>query len=327
MSLIDQHFEEALQGLPEQKLSWRANRRIRKMLTSRAREMEGRMSWSAILQRLIAVPVALVLILASTGTFAFYSPGVVRGDFLYPVKPAVEQLLYPEEGSSEERVTFHLWLSDRRFSEVNEILRRLGKQSVALIPAVLAEGLEQNGSGNDSLDQALTDTLENALQNEDYALLISGEIQDTDRLKAVHGQIRSSIEKHKAFVETFSPLLLKVKLAHKEKARQKTVREIEPVENSAGPMTLSFGSVVEKPAEIDNVGDLLEDHFAFQESLLETHETAGDRTANEDRRSAILKLDERFGDDAEVRDEKVFSRAFKAHDRENKKMESREGRH
>ena len=59
MSIVDQHFEEALRSLPEKKLSWRTSRRIRKMLVYRAAELDGKTPIWGFLQRLVAVPMAL----------------------------------------------------------------------------------------------------------------------------------------------------------------------------------------------------------------------------------------------------------------------------
>ena len=130
MSEQGNHFEDTFKLLPEKKLSWRADRRIRKMLKQKFDEMEGiRPRWFYF-RKLAAVPVAMVFLLSSVGTWGFYSPGVVQGDMLYPVKTELEAVFYPKEGGSEERVAYHLWLIDRRYAELEEILSRIGVQSV-----------------------------------------------------------------------------------------------------------------------------------------------------------------------------------------------------
>ena len=116
MNSNDKNFEEALKGLPEKKLSWRADRRIRKMIRERATELDGKARTWNFFFKLASVPVAMVLILTSTGLFGFYSPSVVQGDFLYPVKSELESAFYPDEGDSQERIAYHLWLSERRYA-------------------------------------------------------------------------------------------------------------------------------------------------------------------------------------------------------------------
>jgi len=86
MSDFRDQFEDALKSLPEKKLSWWADRRVRKMLKQRSKELQSGYSWGFYFQKLVAVPVALVLLVVSVGSFGFYSPSVVQGDFLYPVK-------------------------------------------------------------------------------------------------------------------------------------------------------------------------------------------------------------------------------------------------
>ncbi|MGE3279117.1 MAG: hypothetical protein AB7J40_05040 [Candidatus Altimarinota bacterium] len=226
MSLVDKPFKEAIRELPTKKLSWWADRRIKKMLRYRAAELEGRSLWLwGFAKQLVAVPVAFAVFVTALGGYAYSSPTVVRGDMLYAMKTTVEDYRYPREGTSEDRITYHLWLSERRYDEVDEILRRLGKEPLVLIPAARASnGVEE---GLSELDQILLETLQSATQHVDYAFLISDEIREVERVKVVTTQIQQTLEKQKTFLEKATPVLKEVKLRERKKARVKRERPVQ----------------------------------------------------------------------------------------------------
>jgi hypothetical protein len=219
MSLIDKHFKEALKNLPEKKLSWAADRHIRKSIRQRASELDGKQPFWMYLKRFAAAPVALALLLVSTGGYAYVSPSVVQGDLLYPVKTELENRFYPEDGSSEERVAYHLKLSQRRYAEVQEILdrRSSGKKTASL---VYAQGITV-----DPLDDILVKTLQRATQHVEYAFLVTDEIKEVEKVKIVKAEIKKTLESQREVLKEVAPILEEVKFLEKPKARQKTVKE------------------------------------------------------------------------------------------------------
>lgn len=307
MRLIDKHFKDALRDLPEKKLSWRADRRIKAMLRKRAAELDGKTSIWSWLRPMVAAPVAFALLVVSTGFYGVTSPSVVKGDLLYGMKLSYEEFQYPDGGTSEERIAYHLWLSDRRFDEVNEILGRLGKAPLTLIPAAQAQEFE----ADTELNLILLDTLDSATQHVDLAFLITNEIREVERVAQVKEQIRSSVQKQKVFLEKTSPVLKEVKLAQKQASRKLALRreqrlqeraisaqedafaqaepaiipvpemsddqEPEVVENQIiDPEELRriTSSVIlpeyqEEDEELEDADELMTDRLAFHESLLE----------------------------------------------------------
>lgn len=226
MSRLDQHFKESLKNLPDQKLSWFANWKIKRRLKRRALELSGRSSWLLSVQQLAAVPVALVLMVLSTTSYAFYSPAVVRGDSMYVVKSTLETWMYPDD--SEDRVVYHLWLSDRRYDEVREILKRKGETNfAAFIPAVQAaeppSPLERgNKTELGELDRILLETLQRASKNVEVAFVISDEIREVKKVAAVKEKIKEKVAKQKVFFHEMKPVLAKM-----EKPREERLARIE----------------------------------------------------------------------------------------------------
>ncbi|MDF2379683.1 MAG: hypothetical protein P1V18_05730 [Candidatus Gracilibacteria bacterium] len=204
MSRLDQHFKESLKNLPDRKLSWFADRRIKSRLKRRFAELNGRSSWMLSIQQLAAVPVALMLMVVSTTSYAFYSPTVVRGDALYTVKSTLETWMYPS--GSEDRIAYHLWLSDRRYDEVREILKRRGETNfAAFIPAAHAadEGLSE-------LDKILLETLQRASKNVETAFVISDEIREVKKVVVVKEKIKEKMTKQKQFFAEMKPVFEKM---------------------------------------------------------------------------------------------------------------------
>lgn len=243
MSLVDKPFKEAIRALPTKKLSWWADRRIKKMLRHRVAELEGVNVWTDFFKRFVAVPMALVLLITVTGGYVYASPSVVKGDLFYSVKTTIEQSRYPRNGTSEDRIAYHLWLSERRYAEVNEILSRLGKAPLVFIPA--ARAVEPTGSADDELHQVLLETLQDATQQVDYAFLISDEIRDVQRVKVVKEQIRTSLEKQRDFVKQVTPVLKEVKLLQKKKARVK--KEPKPLPSLEEALSQRSEEVLSEP--------------------------------------------------------------------------------
>jgi hypothetical protein len=261
MSLVDKPFKEAIRGLPTRRLSWWADRRIKKMLRYRAAELDGKTIWADFFKQLVAVPMALVVLFTAVGSYGYASPSVVKGDLLYFVKTTIENARYPQDGSSEDRIAYHLWLSERRYDEVNEILSRLGKAPLVFIP--VARAVESTGSTDDALNQILLETLQNATQQVDYAFLISDEIRDVERVKTVQLQIRTSLEKQKEFVKQVTPVLKEVKLQQKKKARVKRVKPVPVLEAPAPDMTDEVSSdnssLIPDPVQIPDTALVSED--------------------------------------------------------------------
>jgi hypothetical protein len=219
MSLIDKHFKDALKNLPEQKLSWATDRALKKSIRQRASELDGKKPFWMAFRRFVAAPVAFALLLVSTGGYAYVSPSVVQGDLLYPVKTELENRFYPQSGTSEERVAYHLWLSERRYAEVQEILERResGKKMASV---VFAQGLT-----NDPLDDILVQTLQRATQHVEYAFLVTDEIKEVEKVKSVKEKIKITLETQKKVLEEVAPVLEEVKFLEKPKARQKSIKE------------------------------------------------------------------------------------------------------
>jgi hypothetical protein len=124
-------------------------------------------------------------------------------------------------------------LSERRYDEVNEILSRLGKAPVSFIPAAHA------ANGSDELSRILLETLQSASQHVDYAFLISDEIRDVEKVKAVNVQIRGSLEKQRTFLEKSAPLLKEVKLQETRKSRVRKLKPQPVVETVLEPSAVS----------------------------------------------------------------------------------------
>lgn len=220
MSLVDQHFKDALKKLPTKKLSWQADRRIKGLIRQRVKEMQGSpLPFWRTLQRMIAVPVALALVLVSTAGYAHSSPSVAQGDLLYPIKSELENWFYPDGGTSEERVAYHLWLSDRRFDEAKELLSRRTSGAVASVVYAQQEGESA------TIDDFIVKTLKAASQHVEYAFLLSDEVREVERVENIKGQIRQTIENQKGVLQEISPALKEVKLSRKERARASQLRQ------------------------------------------------------------------------------------------------------
>lgn len=189
MPSFEHLVEEYLKNLPKKHLSWWADFRIKRMLRKKTHELETQpMTWFPW-KPLVAVPVALLLFLSATGVYAMYNPSNVSGDFLYPVKTIVEEYFYPEEGIPEDRIAYHLWLSERRFAEAEKILERQEDEPLSLIPQVFAhEGEEAD---------LLEETLSRAQKNMELAFLVTQEIEEPERLKVVHEKIQISVQRQK----------------------------------------------------------------------------------------------------------------------------------
>lgn len=347
MNLVDQHFKDALRELPEKKMSWLKSRRTRQMLVQRARELDGRTPIWLFLQRLVAVPMALMVLLTATAGYGYASPSVVKGDLLYPFKTSFEGYLYPTQGTSEERVAFHLWLSERRYAEVGEILQRLGKSPVAFVPAAYAQE-----SGVNPLDAILLETLQSATQHVDYALLISGEIRDVERVKAVREQIQSTVVQQQAFVKKAAPALKSVKLQQKKKSRIKkavpapavdtfslsipaplpveavlvpeSISEQPPLAstNLAQPMALEAPVLVEESIDVEDVESLVEDTLSFQIALLETIEQKVTEASSAGQADVELDVHREFAEVPEVEEasDELFRAALTTHYEETQKV-------
>lgn len=347
MNLVDQHFKDALRELPEKKMSWLKSRRTRQMLVQRARELDGRTPIWLFLQRLVAVPMALMVLLTATAGYGYASPSVVKGDLLYPFKTSFEGYLYPTQGTSEERVAFHLWLSERRYAEVGEILQRLGKAPVAFVPAAYAQE-----SGVNPLDALLLETLQSATQHVDYALLISGEIRDVERVKAVREQIQSTVVQQQAFVKKAAPALKSVKLQQKKKSRIKkavpapavdafslsipaplsveavpvpeSISEQPPLAsmNLAQPMALEAPVLVDESIDVEDVESLVEDTLSFQIALLETIEQKVTEASSAGQADVELDVHLEFAEVPEVEEasDELFRAALTTHYEETQKV-------
>lgn len=342
MNLVDQHFKDALRELPEKRMSWLKSRHTRKMLVQRARELDGRTPVWLFLQRLVAVPMALMVLLTGTAGYGYASPSVVKGDFLYPVKTTFEGYLYPTDGTSEERVTYHLWLSERRYAEVDEILQRLGKTPIAFLPAAYAQE-----SGVNVLDAILLETLQSATQHVDYALLISGEIRDVERVKMVREQIQSTVVQQQAFVKKSAPALKSVKLLQKKKSRVKkavpapealslSLPVIQPLEappeslpvsgvesmNLAQPMALEAPLLVQESVDVEDIEALVADTLSFQIALLETIEQKVTEASSAGQLAVDLDVHQGFADVPEVEgsDDDLFRVALTTHYEETQKV-------
>ncbi len=220
MKSPDSHFEDLLRKLPQQKLSRSADRHIKAMIRQRCREESGSRSFwdfSALLRPLFALPMALALLLVTTSSYSFMSPAVVKGDMLYGIKTRIETAFYPSNAISERRVNYHLWLSDRRYSEVDEILTRLdADEYLTLIPQAQAQELSD---ADVPLHDVLMETLQSATQHVDLAFLIVDEVEEVDRVESLKESLKVSLQNQKNFMTKVSPALQEIKMKKKMRPR------------------------------------------------------------------------------------------------------------
>lgn len=268
MTDIDRQNEMVLKKLPLQRLSSDADRLIRRKLSSLAVELGYKKRDWGFLQRLIAVPAAFALLLASTVGYAATSDSVVSGDMLFSVKVMVEDVLYPETGSAEKRIAYHLWLSDRRYAEVFELLKR--RSFAERKPLVFLPNAEAAGT-NSVLDRALQLTLRAAHRNTEAAVEISTEIADISRLKAVHLDIQQTVTRQKVALEQLAPVLQAIEVIEVERPLPKstfTMPREEAVREEA-----AADSLAEMPSSSLSAPRTLQELVRFeteqQETLLE----------------------------------------------------------
>ncbi|GEM_PF-5981268 len=282
MNLLEQHFEEALRGLPRKKLSFMADLRLRRKLKQAARELEGASVWTIFIRQLVAAPLAACLILLSVSAYAYESPSVVQGDLLYSVKDKLETFLYPSTATSEKRMAYHLWLSDRRYDEAKTILaRREGDKISWIMPALAHDSPE---SASKPLDDILVDTLDRATEQVDLALLVTEEMQDPTQLQIAKESIQQAIFKHRDFLQKSGTQLKKVRLHRRPRARHQIQAFPPPLPLSTSEQLVSTASSLTSgardsfkevslpdftPLLLSDGKDLLEDHLAFQQELVE----------------------------------------------------------
>ncbi|MDP2691513.1 MAG: hypothetical protein Q8O95_03880 [bacterium] len=261
MNDINSQFEQILSSLPEQRLSRQADRRIQTMLRQKGRQLEGKRSFGFFWKQLVAVPVAFAVVFSTMGGYAYYSPAVVEGDLLYGVKEYLENSMYPLQGASEDRIRYHLQLSDRRYAEAEEIAARLDRDVLAFVPqAFAADELDNPNIG------FLADTLQRATDHVDYAFLIADEISEPDRVKVVRQQIGEKVGQHRDFLGRMEPVLKKVHLP------QGLARRFHEVVSSQGSSNIIQASVVSGVVEsslVDDARAFLADRIAYQEMLLQ----------------------------------------------------------
>jgi hypothetical protein len=250
MSTFDQQNEVVLKKLPVQSLSYDADKRIKRQLNARAVQLGYKSNPWVFLQRLVAVPVAFAVLLTSVAGYAYGADSVVTGDALFTAKAMVEEFLYPDKGDAQERIAYHLWLSDRRYAEVFELLKRrsfAGNGAVTFIPAAEAAppspnplkgepevapdlrssratvGRSRFYSKNSALDLALQLTLRSAHRNTEAAVEISTEISDVRVLKAVHLDIQRTVVRQKIILEEIAPVLEAIEIAEENRTGEPLV--------------------------------------------------------------------------------------------------------
>ncbi|MDZ4217238.1 MAG: hypothetical protein U1C97_02880, partial [Candidatus Gracilibacteria bacterium] len=269
MNTFESQIEQAIQRLPERRLSWMADWRIKRRLKRSAEALNSSPTFRSFWYSLAMVPVAMALLLVSAGTYAFQSSAVVRGDFLYPVKTRVEAVFYPVVGDSEERVAYHLWLSERRYAEVGEILRRksLQQKKVAFIPAARAAESEE-----DELDRLLRETLGEAQKNMGEALQSMKEIKQPERLNVVKAQVQETLNKQKKVIQAAAPVLKAVKVQAVEVVSDESLKKAEAVQPVSVPYEMELTVVpaeVPQPKPASDLEELVSAQIAEQELLLQ----------------------------------------------------------
>lgn len=227
-NLLDQHFEEAIKDLPQKKLSFFANLRIRHALRRRAREMERRSGWSLFIPRLAVATLCFVFFFSATGTYAFYSPSVVKGDLLYPMKTFGEKILYPRSSDPKARISYHLWLNQRRLKE----LEQASSQEIREL------------------------TAHEASRNVELAMLIADEIKEKQKGDEVRNEILVTLRGHQTFYERHAPNLI----AHQQNLLQRLTRG-----NFPDPEDLL---VERKPKENPIIAKALKVHYQEQKKIL-----------------------------------------------------------
>lgn len=362
MNLIDQHFEEALRDIPQKKLSFWANRRIRKQMKQRYYELEGRPLWLIFLPRLVAVPVALMLVVTTTAAYGFYSPTIIQSDWLYRVKERGEVWLYPTDKEPEERISYHLWLSDRRYDEVREILRRKTGQEIVFVPNAKAHG---NGDGHDEesgdpLDAILQSTLQRAAENVETAFVIAEEIREVPRVAKVKEQITIAVEKQQQWLQKAKPVLAQVQLRKPQIERRRRLQANR--ERTLSARNLPSTMVLPTPADIPfpdfrvatqpvgaepsreplpdlpfplfpipveappTTDTLLEETIAFQHALLHQMEEAVRMAQVEKKETVSIALDEFLEPLEKFHESEVLEIAKEMHEKKKEQRDFRESR-
>ncbi len=284
MNLLEQHFEEALRDLPKKKMSFMADFRLKRRLKRATRELAGVSPFMMVIRQLVAAPLAAFLLLFAVSAYAYESPAVVQGDLLYPVKDKLETFFYPASAAPEQRMDYHLVLSDRRYDEVNTILARREGENLSWIQPALAE---DGAVSTSALDGILVETLNRATEQVDLAFLVADETKDPTRLKAMKETIEGRIVRHKDFFQKSGPLLQKVKLQKKPRARHQIhqraqslpllpVPSLAPIVSTASSLSpgtddsfLEISLPDVGPVLLSDGKDLLEDRLAFEQDLVE----------------------------------------------------------
>lgn len=128
-------IEKNLNNLPKGRLSLTADLRIRYRMWRVGREMNAPMTSMAFSYRAVALSLLLVILAGSaTGTYAYSSPEVVRGNILYPVKRGIEKVEARLVKTPQAEVVFHNKLAERRLAEADVLSRKISADGTAKKP-------------------------------------------------------------------------------------------------------------------------------------------------------------------------------------------------
>ncbi len=174
-----EQLEKKLNDLPRPTLSRLANfkfylRLLPLVLKRWAGFRREAFSFSSLTTKLAATLVALVLLLAGSSGYAYFSPRVTYGQMLYPLKTTLEQLRVALARTPLDQVVIFTDLANRRLNEARVLANEKNDSaaSLSLISAAEAAGL--NG---DQTPGPLTITVNEIINNTNKAIKASENIE------------------------------------------------------------------------------------------------------------------------------------------------------
>ncbi|MEI7498312.1 MAG: DUF5667 domain-containing protein [Candidatus Falkowbacteria bacterium] len=173
---MNQDLEKFLNSLPQQKLSHRADVAIQFLLEKEmAKQKLAWFSFSFHWQPAFALGMITLIIIGSTGTYAYASPSVTLGSFLYPVKRGLESTSLSIATSPQKKASLYMQFADRRLAEANHLFKitntavqgqRLATTLTEATKEIEHAHLIAEQSGNDSTETSLLATVKTSGQHQ-----------------------------------------------------------------------------------------------------------------------------------------------------------------
>lgn len=179
--------------------------RLRKK--AKEKEMEWRTGFFPW-KKALAGAVCAIFIFAGTGAFAYANPSVSNGTVLYPLKQAIEKVEEKFQRTSEEKITFHAKMMEKRIEEGEKLAERgiEDKETIEMITNEFnqsiaeVDALEEEGKREDTLR-----FIQKQLKKDKIEAL--GELEEGippqifDKRREVYGQMNERIGEHFNFIE------------------------------------------------------------------------------------------------------------------------------